>query len=155
MESIVGDAVTVAKRDLKAGEDLDGLGGFTCYALLENHSTSRAMRALPMGVSEGCRLKCDVPKDRVVTYDDIDLPPARPCDALLAEQDAHFGGGEGEREGERGKRHHEQEHEAGTVEGVESVALKERRHDARETGDSNRDLRDRQQLLKMFQLPSS
>lgn len=84
----VCDAVTVAKRDVKAGEVLDGLGGFTCYALLENYATSREIDALPMGVSDGCRLKCDVSRDQVVTYNDVELPAGRLCDALRVEQDA-------------------------------------------------------------------
>jgi predicted homoserine dehydrogenase-like protein len=84
----VCDAVTVAKRDVKAGEVLDGLGGFTCYALLENYATSREIDALPMGVSDGCRLKCDVSRDQVVTYNDVEVPAGRLCDALRAEQDA-------------------------------------------------------------------
>jgi predicted homoserine dehydrogenase-like protein len=84
----VCDAVTVAKRDLKAGEILDGLGGFTCYALLENYATSREIDALPMGVSEGCRLKRDVSRDQVVTYGDVELPAGRLCDILRTEQDS-------------------------------------------------------------------
>jgi predicted homoserine dehydrogenase-like protein len=67
----VCDAVTIAKRDVKAGEVLDGLGGFTCYALLENYATSREIDALPMGVSDGCRLKCDVSRDQVLTYSNV------------------------------------------------------------------------------------
>ena len=85
------DSVTVAKRDLEAGETLDGIGGFTAYALLENYATSRAQRLLPMGLSEGCRLKRDVPKDKAISYDDVELPPGRLCDVLRREQDVRFG----------------------------------------------------------------
>ena len=53
----VCDTIAIAKQDLKAGEILDGLGGFTCYALIENYDLSRQENALPMGISEGCRLK--------------------------------------------------------------------------------------------------
>ncbi len=84
----VCDAVTVAKRDLMAGEVLDGLGGFTCYALVENYATSRGIGALPMGLSDGCRLTRNVSKDQVVTYDSVDLPAERLCDVLRVEQDA-------------------------------------------------------------------
>ena len=84
----VCDAVTVAKRDGKTGEVLDGLGGFTCYALLENYATSREIDALPMGVSDGCQLKCDVSRDQIVTYNDVELLAGRLCDALRVEQDA-------------------------------------------------------------------
>jgi len=86
------DSVTIAKRDLKAGEILDGLGGFTCYALIDNYDRSRQEKALPMGLSEGCRLKRDVSKDQLVTYDDVTLPKDRLCDRLRQEQDEHFRG---------------------------------------------------------------
>jgi predicted homoserine dehydrogenase-like protein len=83
----VCDSIAIAKRDLRAGEVLDGIGGFTCYTLIENYDVSRRDNALPMGVSEGCVLKRDVPKDRLVTYDDVELPANRLCDRLRGEQD--------------------------------------------------------------------
>jgi predicted homoserine dehydrogenase-like protein len=89
----VCDAIAIAKRDLKAGETLDGLGGFTCYTLIENYDVSREEQALPIGVSGGCKLKQDVPKDRLVTYLDVELPPGRLCDKLRQEQHARFSGG--------------------------------------------------------------
>jgi predicted homoserine dehydrogenase-like protein len=82
----VCDSIAIAKRDLKAGEVLDGIGGFACYSLIENYDTSRQANALPMGVSAGCRLRKDVPKDRLVTYDDVELPAGRLCDKLRQEQ---------------------------------------------------------------------
>lgn len=86
----VCDALAFAKRDLKSGEILDGLGGFASYALIENYQVGRQAKGLPMGVSEGCRLKKDVPKDQLITYDDIELPPGRLCDRLRQEQHEHF-----------------------------------------------------------------
>ena len=82
------DSIAIAKRDLKAGEMLDGIGGFTCYTLIENYDVSHRERALPMGISEGCVLTRDVPKDTMVTYDDVILPEGRLCDRLRREQDA-------------------------------------------------------------------
>ena len=81
------DAVSVAKRDLKAGEILDGLGGFSCYALLDNYDTSRAENALPMGLSEACKLKRNVTKDHLITYEDVETPKGRLSDRLRKEQD--------------------------------------------------------------------
>ncbi len=63
----VCEVVAVAKRDLKAGERLDGVGGFCTYGLIENRSSAREMRALPIGLSEGCVLRKDVAKDDVVS----------------------------------------------------------------------------------------
>ncbi len=84
------ESIAIAKRDLKAGEILDGPGGFTCYALIENYGQSRKERALPMGISEGCRLLSDIPKDRVIASTDVALPEGRLCDRLLREQQEHF-----------------------------------------------------------------
>jgi predicted homoserine dehydrogenase-like protein len=89
----VCDAVTVAKRDLQVGEMLDGLGGFACYALLDNYAAARSTAALPMGVSEGCRVLRSVAKDQVVTYDDVELPMGRTCDALREEQNSLISAG--------------------------------------------------------------
>jgi predicted homoserine dehydrogenase-like protein len=67
----VCEVVAVAKRDLKAGERLDGVGGFCTYGLIENRYAARGMRALPIGLSEGCVLRRDVAKDDVVSTEDI------------------------------------------------------------------------------------
>ena len=47
-------------------------------------------RLLPMGLSEGVKLKRDVKRDEVLTYADVELPPNRLSDRLRAEQDARF-----------------------------------------------------------------
>lgn len=86
----VCEVLTVAKRDLKAGEVLDGVGGFTCYGLIENSDVARGENDIPMGLSEGCRLTHDVPKDQVLTYADVEIPAGRLCDAFRAEQDQYF-----------------------------------------------------------------
>lgn len=84
------EVVTTAKTDLKAGDVLDGIGYYMTYGQCENADVVRAERLLPMGVSVGCRLKRDIPKDQVITYDDVELPPGRLCDRLREEQNAHF-----------------------------------------------------------------
>jgi predicted homoserine dehydrogenase-like protein len=84
------DVITVAKRDLEAGEVLDGIGGFTCYGMIDNSDVCKAENLLPMGLSEECRLIRDVLKDEAITYADVELPTDRLCDKLRAEQDALF-----------------------------------------------------------------
>lgn len=87
----VCDTISIAKRDLKAGEVLDGVGGFTCYGLLENYDVAHAENALPIVTSEGCRLKRDIPIDQPISYADIELPKGRLCDELRIKQNEHFG----------------------------------------------------------------
>jgi predicted homoserine dehydrogenase-like protein len=84
------DVITCAKEDLKAGDRLDAIGGYKTYGKCENYPVSRAQQLLPQGLAEGCRLKCDVAKDSVIAYADVDLPPGRICDSLRAEQDSLF-----------------------------------------------------------------
>lgn len=86
----VCDVATVAKRDLKAGEILDGIGGFMSYGLIENSGIFRAEKLLPMGLSEGCRVVRDIPIDAPISCSDVEIPEGRLCDVLRAEQDARF-----------------------------------------------------------------
>jgi predicted homoserine dehydrogenase-like protein len=86
----VCEVITVAKRDLKKGEILDGIGGFTCYGLLENSMVRRSDNLLPMGLSGGCRMKKDLKKDEAISVTDIEMPGNRMCDTLWREQDEKF-----------------------------------------------------------------
>src|SRR5690606_16914073 len=80
------EVVTVAKRALKAGERLDGIGGFCSYGLIDNHKAARAVNALPIALSEGCVLLRDVGKDEVLSFSDVRLPAPRLSDTLWLEQ---------------------------------------------------------------------
>jgi predicted homoserine dehydrogenase-like protein len=82
--------MTVAKKDLKAGDALDGVGGFATYGVVENSDVFDAENLLPMGLSQDARLKRDVRKDEPIGYSDVELPAGRYCDALYAEQARHF-----------------------------------------------------------------
>jgi predicted homoserine dehydrogenase-like protein len=84
------EVVCTAKRDLRAGDVLDGCGGFLSYGQCENAPAAARERLLPMGLSEGCRVTRAVPRDTVLTLDDVELPPGRLIDRLRAEQDAIF-----------------------------------------------------------------
>jgi len=84
------DVITMAKRDLKAGETLDAIGGYTAYGQCENYSVVCAEKLLPQGLAEGCVLRRDIPKDAAITYDDVDIPAGRLCDELRAEQNQLF-----------------------------------------------------------------
>ncbi len=86
----VCDTVSTAKRDLKAGEVLDGMGGFTCYGLIESYAVCSKAEYLPIAASGGCRLKRDIKKDEGISYRDVELPKGRLSDQLRTEQTAHF-----------------------------------------------------------------
>jgi predicted homoserine dehydrogenase-like protein len=86
----VVDVITVAKQDLKAGDVLDGIGGFHVFGDTENHHVSAAGNFLPMSLAEGCRLKTDIAKDQVLSYEDVVLPEGRLVDRLRNEQNNMF-----------------------------------------------------------------
>jgi predicted homoserine dehydrogenase-like protein len=86
------EVITIAKFNLQVGDVLDGVGGFMAYGVIENAPISAKENLLPMGVSEGCRLVRNMPKDQPITYADIELPQGRLCDQLRAQQYCHFGG---------------------------------------------------------------
>jgi predicted homoserine dehydrogenase-like protein len=86
----VCEVETVAKRDLKAGELLDGIGGFCTYGLIDNAASARSLSALPIALSEGCLLRRDVSKDHVLSFNDVDLPPGGLVQALWQEQNARW-----------------------------------------------------------------
>ncbi|HRA77734.1 MAG TPA: SAF domain-containing protein, partial [Burkholderiaceae bacterium] len=84
------EVVATAKIDLKAGQRIDGLGGYMSYGLAENAATARAQDLLPIGLAEGCTLRRDVAADCVLTFADVELPPDRLCDRLWREQLQRF-----------------------------------------------------------------
>ena len=84
------EVLATAKIDLKAGQVIDGLGGYMTYGLAENADVARNENLLPIGLAEGCTLKHDVSKDALLTFDDVELPPGRVCDQLWREQISLF-----------------------------------------------------------------
>lgn len=84
------DTVAMAKRDLKAGERLDGMGGFTCYGMVDSYANCRRNDDLPIALTPDCVLKRDIAKDQPISYRDVALPAGRLCDTLRAEQTQHF-----------------------------------------------------------------
>lgn len=86
----VCDTVAYAKRDLKAGETLDGVGGHTCYGLVERFEVCSKEQFLPIAISLDCRLNRSVVKDEPLRYSDVTLPVDRLCDRLRTEQSRVF-----------------------------------------------------------------
>ena len=84
-----GDAVAVAKRDLKAGETLDGEGGYTVWGRLMPARDSLARGALPIGLAHGVTLTRAVAKGATVAWRDVALPESEAAQARL-EMEAMF-----------------------------------------------------------------
>jgi predicted homoserine dehydrogenase-like protein len=80
-----GDVVAVAKRGLKAGETLDGEGGFTVWGKLLPGQASLAAGALPIGLAHGVKLKRDVAADQVLGWGDVEIDAT--TEAVIARRD--------------------------------------------------------------------
>jgi predicted homoserine dehydrogenase-like protein len=92
LDGPVVEVCAVAKRDLEAGEVLDEYGMYMTYGEATNVEEMSAERYLPECLVEGCQLRRAIPKDSVLTYDDVVLPEGRLADRLRAEQYRHFRG---------------------------------------------------------------
>jgi predicted homoserine dehydrogenase-like protein len=88
----VCEVLAVAKRDLKAGERLDGIGGFCTYGLVENSDTARANSTLPIARSENCLVVRDIPKDQALTLADVVMPTGLLTESLWKEQMVRWSG---------------------------------------------------------------
>ena len=70
------DAVATAKRDLRAGEVLDGEGGYLVWGRLMPAAASLAVNALPIGLAHGVRVARPVAEGAVVRWEDVEVDPA-------------------------------------------------------------------------------
>ena len=68
-----GDVAAVAKRALRAGEMLDGEGGYTVWGKLVPAAASLKAGALPIGLAHRVKLKHDVAHGTVVRWDDVEF----------------------------------------------------------------------------------
>jgi predicted homoserine dehydrogenase-like protein len=67
-----GDVAAVAKRRLRAGEMLDGEGGYTVWGKLMPAAVSLERDALPIGLAHGVRLLRDIDAGAVVRWGDVE-----------------------------------------------------------------------------------
>ena len=72
-QSFNADVVATAKRDPKAGEMLDGEGGFTVYGKLMPAKRSLDLGGLPIGLAHRVKLVNDVAKDQPVRWADVEI----------------------------------------------------------------------------------
>jgi predicted homoserine dehydrogenase-like protein len=71
-----GDVVSTAKRDLRAGEMLDGEGGACVWGKLMTAADSLRRGGLPIGLANRVPLVRDVPAGQPVTWDDVRIDAA-------------------------------------------------------------------------------
>ena len=86
-----GDAVAVSKRPLRAGETLDGEGGYTVWGKLVPAARSVSMKALPVGLAHGVAVVRPVAEGAILTRDDVAPLPDGETLALRQETEAMVG----------------------------------------------------------------
>jgi predicted homoserine dehydrogenase-like protein len=86
------DVVATAKRDLGAGETLDGEGGATVYGRVMPAAESLRLGGLPLGLAHHVRLRQAVGAGQAVRWGDVDIDLDAPAAAFRREMErAEFG----------------------------------------------------------------
>ncbi len=85
-----GDVVAVAKRDLRAGEMLDGEGGYTVWGRLMPAQQSLAAGALPIGLAHHLRVLRNIAHGDVVRWTDVDASSDDETIKARRAMEAHF-----------------------------------------------------------------
>jgi predicted homoserine dehydrogenase-like protein len=90
-----GDVVATAKRDLAAGEMLDGEGGFTVYGKLFPAQESIALGGLPLGLAHGVKLLKSVKAGQAVSWSDVAFVANSTAVKFRREMEQVFGAAQG------------------------------------------------------------
>jgi len=87
-----GDVAAVAKRSLRAGEMLDGEGGYTVWGKLMPAAASLRAGALPIGLAHRVKLKRDIAHGAVVGWGDVEIDADNETVKTRRAMEAKFGG---------------------------------------------------------------
>jgi len=94
LDGPISECIAVAKRDLKAGETIDGIGGYTTYGSIataqETYEKGYVVYAL---VNKNTRMKCDVKKGTLLTLDMVELDTSTQLYQVRKEQDKMYNNG--------------------------------------------------------------
>ncbi len=85
-----GDVVATAKRDLEAGEMLDGEGGYCVYGKLMPAADSLKRGGLPLGLAHGVKLKNDIAAGLPLLWSDVDIDETDDTVRFRREMEAAF-----------------------------------------------------------------
>lgn len=91
-EGQIAETVTVAKKDLRAGDRLDCLGGYTVYGSIEKHEIARRENLVPIGlIDENTKILKDIQKGEFITFDMLELDTNKTIYKLRKLQDEAIG----------------------------------------------------------------
>jgi predicted homoserine dehydrogenase-like protein len=83
----VAEVITVAKRDLLAGEKLDAFGGFTFHGVMERAKNARELNALPVGLAPDAVMTQPVHSGEIIHWQDVRLDEQQTVVKLRRMQD--------------------------------------------------------------------
>ena len=86
------ESVAVAKRDLREGEQIDGLGGFTVYGFIESAAVARKEGMLPLGLAPGARVTRPIARGEIIPADAVEVDESLTIVQLRRLQDAELSG---------------------------------------------------------------
>ena len=69
----VCETITYTKKDMKAGDKIDALGGFTVYGMIEKSNVAAEQDLLPLGLAPNAVLRSDVKAGEPLRYADVDV----------------------------------------------------------------------------------
>jgi predicted homoserine dehydrogenase-like protein len=85
------DVVATAKKALKAGEVLDGEGGYCVWGKQTPAARSLEEGLLPLGLAHNVKLKRDIAEGSAVRWSDVDYDPNDIAVKVRREMEAAFG----------------------------------------------------------------
>jgi predicted homoserine dehydrogenase-like protein len=85
------DVVATAKRDLKAGEMLDGEGGFCVWGKQTPADISLERELLPLGLAHNVKLKHDISEGGALKWTDVAYDPHDTAVKVRREMESAFG----------------------------------------------------------------
>ena len=91
-EGTIADTVAIAKKDLKKGDRLDSIGGYTVYGVIEEHRIVKNENLVPIGlINERTKVLKDIIKGEPITYDMVELDTTMEIYKLRQIQDKEIG----------------------------------------------------------------
>jgi predicted homoserine dehydrogenase-like protein len=84
----VAEVMTIAKRDLKAGEHLDDFGGYTFYGVIDQAEIAHNQNALPVGLAPGAELTQPIAANQIITWGHVRLDESSRVVQLRRMQDS-------------------------------------------------------------------
>jgi predicted homoserine dehydrogenase-like protein len=82
------EVVAMTKKDHKAGDVLDSIGGYSMRAFADRIDDAKRDNLVPIGLLQGAKVVRDLPIDTLITWDDIELDETQTIVGLRKEMDA-------------------------------------------------------------------